>query len=248
MGWSLKNFVTNPAGAGFIGNPLLGSDDDSGTGIFDMIPGIGDARAQDKANRLNLAEAARNREFQERMSSTAYQRGMKDMRAAGLNPMLAFMQGGASTPSGSQAVVGPSSKTRLADMALQTVTGISRMNSQASAVQSQQDVGKSTINLNTTTAAKNLADAERTAVETELKRNEIPGSKAKSSVWDVINKGIKEFKSTATQVKKSHDRIIERGEKSRKIEKDRKAEEYLKGLRNQRLKERLPPGNWRLKH
>lgn len=39
-----------------------------------------------------------NRDWTQNMSNTAYQRAMRDMRSAGLNPILAYAQGGASTP------------------------------------------------------------------------------------------------------------------------------------------------------
>lgn len=56
----------------------------------------------------NQAQAALSREqmkFQKEMRATQYQTAVKDMEAAGLNPMLAYQQGGAGTPSGSMADV-----------------------------------------------------------------------------------------------------------------------------------------------
>lgn len=54
-----------------------------------------------QANKSNESISDKQMEFQRQMSDTQYQRGMADMRTAGLNPMLAYNQGGASSPSGS---------------------------------------------------------------------------------------------------------------------------------------------------
>lgn len=71
---------------------------------LDLMAYERDMAQMEVANEFNAQEAQKQRDFEERMSNTAYQRAMADMKAAGLNPVLAYQQGGASTPSGSSAV------------------------------------------------------------------------------------------------------------------------------------------------
>lgn len=60
---------------------------------------------QAQANASNAKQAQSQMDFQREMSNTSYQRGTEDMQAAGLNPMLAYSQGGASSPGGASASI-----------------------------------------------------------------------------------------------------------------------------------------------
>lgn len=121
-------------GLGGIGNGIIGG---FVGGAFDLI--------NDKWHRDWAEEQAnRQRQWQADMSNTAYQRATVDMRAAGLNPMLAYMQGGASTPSGGTASNPGHSSTggQVISNALSSVnTGLARTRLEQDINQSRSQIG-----------------------------------------------------------------------------------------------------------
>lgn len=104
---------------------------------------------------FNAWQSGKNRDFQERMSSTSHQREVADLRAAGLNPVLSSRLGGSSTPPGSAA--------QAADFSSAAGTGIQAMSARANI-----EVAKAQANdLNSSAALKDTQKGDITYSQQE---------------------------------------------------------------------------------
>lgn len=88
-------------------------------------------------NKQNESRQADQNQFQDYMSSTAYQRAVADMRKAGLNPMLAYQQGGASASAG-----GTIAAENVLGQAATTAIDYRRMKKELEKTDSEIDVNK----------------------------------------------------------------------------------------------------------
>lgn len=150
-----------------------------------LIGGITTAVGQHQANIENRKEAERNRQFQERMSSTAHQRATADLRKAGLNPILSA-NSAASTPAGSTYTssnalegigTGVKDAARLSFDRTKQAADIQLMGLQGKNVEAQTANAQSS-------AALNKAQTYKAAMETRVMAKDLPKS-------DLLNRGAK---------------------------------------------------------
>lgn len=119
----------------------------------------------------NRAEAERNREFQERMSSTAVQRSVEDYKKAGLNPALAYDRS-ASSPSGAQAQIGNPLAGLAGTIASATQVKQIRQAMDIAAKQSDADLRVKNADAQSRTAAATLAAQQASNLFFEQERNQ----------------------------------------------------------------------------
>ena len=110
------------------------------------------------ANAASAEQAAAQMAFQERMRNTQYQTAVKDMTSAGLNPMLAYSQGGAGTPTGAMGSVSTAQMKNSASAAMQGYQSIS-MN------EADIDLKRATTVGTTASTLKTEADTIKTAAD-----------------------------------------------------------------------------------
>lgn len=131
--------------------------DDLLTGGLSFVGGL-------MGNQSRQQSASAQMDFQQNMSNTAYQRATADMKAAGLNPMLAYSQGPASTPGGASAdmsdVISP---------AVGTAQTSFRLKQEVENMKAQEDQTKSVTDVN-------KAQERNIDVDTRLKEAQIPAT------------------------------------------------------------------------
>lgn len=154
----------------------------------------------DQATQTNAEQAAINRNFQRQMSNTAHQRQVEDLKKAGINPLLAAGQSGASSPSGSTATAETAHMEN-------TMQGLS--SGVAQAISSGIALRKQGTELGLLEDQRNLTKAQtgKAAMDTQVQSKELPRADAYNRIYKWANSLFENAKATNVKRKDVYQRM-----------------------------------------
>jgi len=149
-----------------------------------VIGGLFGSSSAKKANKAAAALAREQMDFQERMRDTQYQSAVKDMEAAGLNPMLAYSQGGNASPAGAMAPVLNESDSAIRGVSSALEAALSR--AQLKKIDADTDASTADATLKTNSAKTAAAQERLIAMQERLLALGIPGARNEAAIQEFI--------------------------------------------------------------
>ncbi len=151
-----------------------------GSWMGPLMGGAASMFGQQSANQAASAQSLRQMDFQERMSNTAHQREVADLRAAGLNPILSA-NAGASSPGGAQAA---------------------QLSTLGAGVSSAKEVARTSADISNLKELNKQIQAQtsKTKSEARIAELQIPRAETIATGWKIAEKSAKNLANSASDI------------------------------------------------